>query len=849
MRYTEWVRWLRSGGGNSPLLRSVARTLLGTEKDRVDRGELYQSLRRVRLADGSLITVGFLNGQPYAHIESAPELAAENEGELCEIYMQSGLVDADAGTTLYPPSDATCATIVTGLATDAYLRIVTDGAGNATVTGRCEAATAFAGFVDTVVNGVTYTTAQKRAAQKRAPASCFSGLLAVYVQALYGSKDASYRLTPDNTGLEIPVGDGTHLRLRWAPGPLSSSDANGLVSIDGDYHFVAYGAGSTVYYRRLTTAACYVPLHILLKRYVPATTADQAAMDRFESFFLSAGRPAADVVTVALSGAAIETLATVYGTTYGAQFSRRAATATYVYHGRRITATFAATTAAAVEEENVTALAALCTPFFPQLYSISAGGDTVNSVVALGTTFTSVDPLPTSVDAPVWAYYEPDGTLTVLRFSCELAVSDDSLAFAALDVACASSTFYPTATSVNACGDTVFAASTTNAADVMIGYDFCNLTPQSRVGPLARVVNWSAGFYTAADSNVAAMLPAYEHRTITAAGTCKKELRASKAGYPAMYAELGSFPAMQTFSGEHDNGDSLEASSVDQTIQNSSETSGGCGYCGTTTTPWPANPALTSCKVVVESLDYFSGYPHDYTLFGYANASAPAGVVCFFPSGAASAYALSKVQAGYGLLSGGKLNPPSFLQPKWPRLGVSPSTLIFATPITDYVSLRFKYHFECLKVGPLTPYSTPTFVNTDISPKAYGGLAVVGAQNVRVDVQLTLGFSTAVGSGYATDGAKAAADITDAIPPASGFTYTDYVGGTVPADYAVHDQVVLTNDPFTAGPLFNTPSAPYLVKSLRGDTLAITDFLRSSGAYSSAAGYPSLTAPSFVGWA
>jgi len=858
VRYTEWVHWLRSGGGNSPLLRSVARTLLGTEKERVDRGELYQSVRRVRLADGSMITVGFLNGQPYAHIESSPELAAENEGELCEIYMQSGVVDAAAGSTLYPPSDATCATIVTGLATDAYLRVVTDGAGNATITGRCEAATAFAGFTDTVVNGTTYTAAQKRAAQKRAPASCFSGLLSVYVQALYGSKDAAYRLTADNTGLEIPVGDGTHLRLRWAPGTLTSSDANGLVNLAGDYYFVAYGAGSAVYYRRMTTTACYVPLHILLKRYVPSTPADQAAMDRFESFFLSAGRPAATAAAVALSGATIETLTSPYGTTYGAQFSRRAATATYVYHGRRVTATFAPDSVSCVENENVTDLLALeDTPFFPRLHFVSADGTTVNNVNTKPAPPTiDEDALPTSVDAPIWAYYSADGTLQVLRYSCELALSDDSLGFAALDVACVSQTYYsdaPWATSVNSCGDTVFRNTSTSgqSADVLLGYDFCNTTVRTQSGPLSRVFNWSAGFYNAADSNVAAMTPAYVHRNVVADGSCVHELQAFQTGYPGLYAEVSGIPALQSFSGEHDNGDSLEASSSDQTIINSSETSGSCDYCGETTTPWPVHPALVSCKVVVESLDYFSGYPNVYVMQSYANIDAPAADVCFLPTGAASAYVVGKLRTKYGLLGGGKINSPSFFQPTWPRLGTTTAPVpIFSSPVTDYVSLRVKYHFECLVVGPLTSYSTPTFVNTDVSPKPGGSYAIGPASNGRYDCTLTLGFAgAAVGSGYATVGAAAPAGISDAIPPASGFTYTDYVAASGAPNYHTQEHMLNNADPFDSDVLFDAPSAPYLVQSLRGDTLARSDFLRPSGAYSAAAAYPSLTSPSFVGWA
>lgn len=875
MRYSDWVRWLRSSGEESPLLRAIARTLLGAERDRVNGADLYQSMRRVRMSDGSVITVGFLNGQPYAHIEGAPALKNHGAGSTCGIYMQTGLVDASAGTTLYPPSDATCATIVAGLTTDAFLNITTDGAGRATITGRCDGTTTFAGFSAALVAGVSYTEAQKRTAQKRVPASMFSGLLAVYVQALYGAKGAAYRLASDGKALEVALGDGSHVRLRWAPGTPASNEITGLVKIAGDYYFVGYGAGATAYYRPLRTDVCYNPLRTLLKAYSPQNATDQAALDRFESFYLSVARPSATVTNVTVSGAVIASLSNdpnsgvitdKYGTTYGAQFSRRAPEASYVYQGRRITATFSATGITAVENENVSSFLELRnTPFFPSINSLSADGSTI-AYFDVQNTFNE-DSLPTSVDAPVWVSYDPDGTQKILRYSCELAVAADSLAFAALDVACAAQTFYPSST-VNSCGDTVLPASGSNQIpDVVIGFDYCEQSARTRSGPLSRVINWSAGFYTTGNTNVASRPSFYVYRN-GSTSTCTHSLRVARQGYPALFAETANFPTPQTYSGSH-TADAIPVQSADGTITNSTAAAGGCGYCGTTTVVDPSHPDLASCTVVMESLDYYSGYPDVYTVFNMVdNAGGVIRSVCFFPWGAASTYALSGLDAKYCIYTGGKLNPPTFLQPTWPGAhdALGNTIPIFSTPVTNYVNLRSKYHFECTQIvgGGTTSYVSPTHVTTSTAPTAYAGFAAgavapigeYGASNVRTDVTMKIGFSTtAVGSGYATLGAKTTAAFAGGIPPSLGFTYTDYVNGTVPGDYSIQDHVIIgtsVRDMLPGAVVYDSPvlGKPYLVQSLRGDTIALADFLRpGSAAYSASGVYPSLPSPSFVGWA
>lgn len=872
MRYADWVRWLQSSGEQSPLLRVLARTLLGNEKDRVDAGGLYQSVRRVQLPDGSLITVGFLNGQPYAHIESASELANVH-GSTCEIYMQSGLVDAAGDATLHPPTDATCATIVSSLTTDAYLSITTDGSGHATLTGRCEHSTDFQGFAPVTVGGITYTEAVKRTAQQRVPASVFSGLLGVYVQALYGSKHGAYRLAASGNALEVPLGDGTHLRLRWSRGQLASDEANGLVKIGGDYYFVGYGPGDTAYYRRLTVQECYAPLRFLLKAYVPVTDADKAAFDRFEAFYLSAGRPTVDVTTLTVSGATIPvltdddnetaTIETKYGTTYGAQYSRRAAEACYVYHGRRITTTFTADSITAVENENVTDFMTLFkTPFAARIVNVIGDGSTL---VPFDTdpnhTYLTVDEatLPTSVDAPVWAYYDSAGTQKVLRYSCELAVSPDSTAFTALDLDCVTSTFYsaPGQAVVNICGDVQYADSLSRGADVMLGYDYCEQTPRIRVGPLSRVVNYSAGFYLDGNSTVVGRMPLHIHRAPDANGNCLRELSVTRAGYPAAFAEVANFPTVLSYGGgSHaaNDFDGVAAASID----NSSETAGSCGYCGTTPVNQPEESALTSCTVTVTALDYFSGYPDVYTVYELINTSGVIDSYCFFPFGASSAFAIGDINADVCYYRGGKIAPPSFLQPAWPHTAptsTSSDLPIFDTPIPDYVPLRFKYHIDCTRVSDGTPVSLVTNTTTGVAPTAYGGFIYAGASNATADVTLSLGIAgTAVGSGHATFGDVTPSTISSAIPPSLGFAYTDYVAGTVSADYHVQDHLLTENveDILLTAPLFDTPvlGKPYLVQSLRGDTITLDDYLRpGSAAYSTSSTYPLLTAPSFVGWA
>lgn len=255
-RYTDWFRSTGDPVGNGRLIE-FGKKLLGSIANLQRLGAPPNLIRRARYTDGSEITAQILHGQPVVRVKgpSAPQPEAT-----CELYVESGLLDLGTNTA----SDATArfgrgrptfadgaATLHfgTGIDCSSYGGLngkVQVGIFGQTIGLRSACLSSGGSSADSIV-----TDGGKKQCQAVMPASLWSGHMARYVAAIYGSKAVRYRLGSANAIELYDKAGATTLTLTpWA------SSSWGLVQIGAGLLFVEILSDGTVNFRRPHFGSC-----------------------------------------------------------------------------------------------------------------------------------------------------------------------------------------------------------------------------------------------------------------------------------------------------------------------------------------------------------------------------------------------------------------------------------------------------------------------------------------------------------------------------------------------------------------------------------------------------------------
>lgn len=400
MRYSEWFK--RTGDA-TPSQRAVdvGRKLLGYLSIRRQTPGVQTLVERVTLDDGTVVEAAFYGDQPRVIIHTP------DGGEACELYVESGLLDLgpniapdaaqrfnrgppefdDRPATLYFGNGVQCVEGEPGL--NGKVRI-----DSRSLSSQC---------LPNQGNGIEsrLTDPVKKQAQAMLPASCWSGLMQRYVQAVYGGDALDYSATP--TALTID-GHGFVVASSW-----------GLLNFDGILAFVNIGDESAVLYEVTTKSACHRAVFDLWRSMPDRTEAQRYARNK--------------VLSIALSAASIgDKIGVVGGVPSGSRhFTDRAA---WAFHP-----TLPA--AVAVLENGGVATAYLVTfgrsdSSFSVSFQVVANGSTLNTehwplMQSSGSPFSSPSPSPSgfsggtshlyvgsSFEFPVAAYFNADGDRIVI---------------------------------------------------------------------------------------------------------------------------------------------------------------------------------------------------------------------------------------------------------------------------------------------------------------------------------------------------------------------------------------------------------------------------------------------------
>ena len=229
-----WPEWFRKVGETAthPAALDVGRKLLGYLATRRETPGVQTLVKRVTLDDGTTVEASFTGDQPQV-IVYAPD-----GQETCELYVESGMLDlgpniaADAGerfnrgppefddrpATLYFGDGVDCRQGEPGL--NGKVRV---NVGTKTLKSEC-----------LPKNGRSVESRLRDPVKKKAqallPASCWSGLMQRYVQAVYGSTALDY--SASTTALVI------------AGASIPATASIGLIAIDGELRFVVFDADS-----------------------------------------------------------------------------------------------------------------------------------------------------------------------------------------------------------------------------------------------------------------------------------------------------------------------------------------------------------------------------------------------------------------------------------------------------------------------------------------------------------------------------------------------------------------------------------------------------------------------------
>lgn len=411
-----WPEWCRKVGETAthPAALNVGRKLLGYLSTRRETPGVQTLVKRVTLDDGTTVEASFIGDQPQV-IVYAPD-----GQETCELYVESGLLDlgpniaADAGERFNrgpPEFDDRPATLHFGDGVDCPQ-------GEPGLNGKVRVNIGAKRLVSECLpkGGRSVESRLRDPAKKKAqamlPASCWSGLMQRYVQAVYGGNSLSYTATSQSLTVDGSV--------------ISVAASMGLIASNGTLRFVVFDPASGVMdvYACLPTSNCFAACLSLWRSMPERDDGDRARKQK--------------VLSVALSGCKVGKLLDrietgIAGNTF---FSGRSAmhfsddgtrAAVVVESGGTATAyalTFTINNGVlSVATSSVSAGRVITDPdAWPMRVSATASAFAGNSIDEPG--FQDGDALSdgSSFDYPVYALCTSDG-IDVVRYS--LLISDD----------------------------------------------------------------------------------------------------------------------------------------------------------------------------------------------------------------------------------------------------------------------------------------------------------------------------------------------------------------------------------------------------------------------------------------
>lgn len=242
-----WPEWCRKVGETAthPAALNVGRKLLGYLATRRETPGVQTLVKRVTLDDGTTVEASFIGDQPQV-IVYAPD-----GQEACELYVESGLLDlgqniaADAGERFGrgpPEFDDRPAKLYFGDGVDC-------APGQPGLNGKVRVTPAARRLASECLpkRGRSTESRLRDPAKKRAqamlPASCWSGLMRRYVQAVYGGAALDYRAQGNLLYVEgRPVG-GYGISV-------------GLIDLGGELLFVYAGSGPVLCSRMRFKSPC-----------------------------------------------------------------------------------------------------------------------------------------------------------------------------------------------------------------------------------------------------------------------------------------------------------------------------------------------------------------------------------------------------------------------------------------------------------------------------------------------------------------------------------------------------------------------------------------------------------------
>lgn len=275
-RYADWFRKVGDTAA-SPRALDAAKKLLGYLNIRRGTPGVETLAQKVTLDDGTVVTAAFYGDQPTVTVDTSAV-----GGETCTLYVESGMLDlgpniaSDANNRFnrgLPEFDDRPATLYFGDGVDCESgkggfngRIKVRGK---TITSECLPKQGRS--VDSRLRDPV-----KKQAQALLPASCWSGLMQRYVQAVYGGDALDYSATA--TALTI---EGKTFDVK---------DSWGLVDIGGTLRFVKIAGGIAQFYKVKPTTPCFAAV-LKAWREMPNTPQQRQNRDR--------------ILTVALSGCVV----------------------------------------------------------------------------------------------------------------------------------------------------------------------------------------------------------------------------------------------------------------------------------------------------------------------------------------------------------------------------------------------------------------------------------------------------------------------------------------------------------------------------------------------------------------
>lgn len=275
-RYADWFRKVGDAAA-SPRALDAAKKLLGYLNIRRGTPGVDTLVQKVTLDDGTVVTAAFYGDQPTVTVDTSAV-----GGETCTLYVESGMLDlgpniaADAGNRFnrgMPEFDDRPATLYFGDGVDCP-----DGQGGFNgkvkirgrkVTSEClpkQGASVESRLRDPV----------KKQAQAMLPASCWSGLMQRYVQAVYGGDALEY--------------SGSNDTITVAGQDFTVSDSWGMVILGGRPVFVNIDNSVAKFYSVRPKSQCFASVLDAWAAMPSETDTDIAVRDK--------------VFTVALSGCA-----------------------------------------------------------------------------------------------------------------------------------------------------------------------------------------------------------------------------------------------------------------------------------------------------------------------------------------------------------------------------------------------------------------------------------------------------------------------------------------------------------------------------------------------------------------